>query len=114
MTDIRNVSMSIFDDLLGGTEKERRRERLNQNRARGQAAEDLVEVELLMEGYEVERVHAGADFVARRRDFLTNEVVEEKVVEVKSRDAQLSELQKERRRNTDNYEVRRRDPWFGL
>ena len=69
-------------------------------------------MELQMEGYEVERTHEGADFRAKRRDLLTGEVVEEKKVEVKSGNAQLSESQKKERKRSDNYEVRRRNPLF--
>lgn len=106
--------MSWFNDpLFGGSEKDRKRQRISQNRARGKAAEDLVETELLIEGWEVERVHEGADFHAKRGNFLTGEV-EEKKVEVKSGNAKLSEKQKAEKRRSDNYEVRRRDPWFGF
>lgn len=106
--------MSLFDDpLFGGTsEKERKRDRMRRNRRKGKAAEDMVATELLMEGYEVEPVHEGADFHAKRRDLLTGEVIEEKKVEVKSGNARLSEKQRRERRRSDNYEVRRRDPFF--
>lgn len=103
--------MSLFDDLFGSrSEKERKRERIRRNKRRGRAAEDQVEMELQMEGYEVERVHEGADFHARRRDWMTGDVVEEKKVEVKSGNAELSERQKKEKRKSDDYEVRRRNP----
>jgi len=65
--------MSLFDEpLFGGrSEKERKRERIRQNRRKGKTAEDQVEMELQMEGYEVERTHEGADFRAKRRDLLS-------------------------------------------
>lgn len=106
--------MSLFDGSLFGkrSEKERKRERIRQNRRKGKAAEDQVEMELQMEGYEVERTHEGSDFKAKRRDMLTGEVVEEKKVEVKSGRASLSESQEKEKKKSDNYEVRRREPLF--
>lgn len=108
--------MSLLDDIFGvRSEKERKRERVRRNQRKGRAAEDQVEMELRMEGFdEVERVHEGADFRARRRDLLTGEVVEERKVEVKSGNSELSERQKKEKRRSDNYEVRRRDPLFYL
>jgi len=101
--------MSLFDDVFGPHSK---KERAKRNHRRGRAAEKQVETELLMEGYEVERVHEGADFKARRRDPLTGDIVEEKKVEVKSGRSQLTERQKKEKKRSDNYEVRRRDPLF--
>lgn len=106
--------MSLFDNKLFGSrsEKDRKRERIRRNRRKGKAAEDQVETELMMEGYEVERTHEGADFRAKKRDLLTGEVVEEKKVEVKSGRASLSESQRKEKKKSDNYEVRRREPLF--
>lgn len=106
--------MSLFDEPLFGSrsKKERKRERINRNSRKGRAAEDQVEMELRMEGYEVERTHEGADFKAKRRDMLTGDVIEEKKVEVKSGRASLSEKQKKEKKRSDNYEVRRRGPLF--
>jgi hypothetical protein len=106
--------MSMFDEPLFGSrsEKQRKRDQVRQNSRKGRAAEDQVATELQLEGYEVERVHEGADFLAKRRDFLTGEVVEEKKVEVKTGNAKLSERQRKERRRTENYEVRRRNPLF--
>jgi hypothetical protein len=106
--------MSLFDGSLFGSqsEKDRKREQMQRNSRKGKAAENQVRTELQMEGYEVERTHEGADFNAKKRDLLTGEVVEEKKVEVKSGRASLTEKQKREKRNSDNYEVRRRDPLF--
>lgn len=105
--------MSLFDNLFGGrSEKDRKREQMRRNRRKGKAAEDQVEMELVMEGFEVERTHEGADFNARRRNLLTGEVLEKKKVEVKSGNARLSERQRKEKQRSDNYEVRRRDPLF--
>jgi hypothetical protein len=105
--------MFPFDDpLLGGSENDRKRERLWYNQRKGRAAEERVEMELLIEGYEVERTHYGSDFKATKRDFLTGEVVEEKYVEAKSGDARLSDRQKKEKKRRKNYEVRRRNLFF--
>lgn len=100
---------SLFDDPF---EEDRKKEDMRRNRQRGKAAEDLVEMELQMEGYEVERTQEGADFKARKRDLFTGDVIEEKKVEVKSGNASLSEKQKQEKKKSDNYEVRRRNPLF--
>jgi len=106
--------MGLFDEVLDGkqSEKEQKRGRIRWNRRKGKAAENQVEMELQMEGYEVERTHEGSDFHAKRRNPFTGEVVEEKDIEVKSGNARLSERQKRERERSDNYEVRRRDPLF--
>lgn len=108
--------MGLFDDpfLPPRSEKERKRERIRRNQTKGRAAEDQVRMELSLEGCEVYRTGHGSDFQAIKRDPFTGEVVEDKLVEVKSGDADLSPLQEETRRREDNYEVRRRDPlvWF--
>ena len=96
--------MTLFDPFGEELDNER-------NRRKGKAAEDIVETELIMEGYEVERVDEGADFHARREDLFTGEV-EEKKVEVKSGNSGLTERQRKEKRMSDNYEVRRRDPLF--
>lgn len=99
--------------MFGGrSEKERKREQLRRNRQKGRAAEDQVRMELELEGYEVERTGTGSDFRATRRDILTGEVVDEKLVEVKSGEAQLSDQQKNQKKGRTEYEVRRRDPFF--
>jgi hypothetical protein len=106
--------MDLFSGPLfgGSSENDRKRERARRNRRKGKAAEKQVEMELNIEGWEVERTHEGSDFIARRRDPHTGEVVEEKKVEVKSGNARLSERQKRERERSDNYGVRRRDPPF--
>ena len=106
--------MSLFDDPFFGprSEKERKRQRIRRNRRQGKAAEDQVRMEYNMRGYEMERTGHGSDFRAKKRDFLTGEVVDEKLVEVKSGNAELSELQKKTKNGRKDYVVERRDPFF--
>lgn len=106
--------MSLFDGSIFGpkSEKDRKREQIRRNKRQGRAAEDQVRLQLQVEGWEVERTGYGSDFRAKRRDFLTGEVVDEKLVEVKSGDARLSDLQKKMKRGREEYEVRRRDPFL--
>lgn len=100
-------------DLFGPrSDKERRREQLRRNRRKGRAAEDQVAMELRFEYDEVERTHTGADFIARRRDWVTGEVTEETKVEVKAGNASLSDRQQRERRRSEDCEVRRRHPVF--
>ena len=82
------------------------------NHRKGEAAERQVRMELAMEGYgEIEDVTEGADFEARRRNMWTGEI-EETQVEVKAGNSQLTDRQRREKERSDNYEVRRRDPFF--
>lgn len=101
--------MSLFDDIFGETEQQKAR----RHQRKGRAAEDQVEMELRMEGFDqVEPVHEGADYHAKKHDILTGDVIEEKKVEVKSGRSGLTERQRREKEKSDNYEVRRRDPLF--
>lgn len=103
--------MDLFDNPFDNiSAKQLKKDRIRQNRRKGRAAEDQVRIELQFEGYEVERTGRGSDFRAKRRDIFTGEVVEEKLVEVKSGNAKLSDLQKQTKKGKTEYEVRRRDP----
>ena len=101
--------MALFDDLFEGSDKQKAR----RHQRKGRAAENQVEMELRMEGFDqVEPVDEGADYHAKKHDLLTGDVIEEKKVEVKSGNSQLTERQKKEKRRSENYEVRRRDPLF--
>jgi len=101
--------MSLFDDFFDDPKKAEAR----RHHRKGRAAEDQVEMELRMEGFDqVDTVREGADFHAKKHDSLTGDVIEEKKVEVKSGNSRLTERQRREKRRSDNYEVRRRDPIF--
>jgi hypothetical protein len=79
------------------------------NHRKGEMAERQVRMELAMEGYaEIEKKREGADYEARRniRGF------EDKQVEAKAGGSGLTDRQKQEKKNSDNYEVRRRNPLF--
>lgn len=108
--------MSFFNEILFGkkSEKARKREKIKKNKRKGKAAENQVRMELQLQGYQVERTGKGSDFRAKKRDLLTGEVVDEKLVEVKSGSSKLSKLQKKTRKKKGkkNYKVARRDPFI--
>ena len=104
-----------FDSLFWGKEKskkQKKRERLAVNRAKGRAGEEIVVSRYVLSGYEVERTGKGHDFRVRRRDPFTGRVVESKLVEVKTGKAKLSKLQKRTKKKKSNYKVERVDPLF--
>ena len=69
---------------------------LAENRAKGRAAEREFFLWAKSAGYEVERVHTGADFKLYKTDPYTGKKTFKKYVEIKSSDtAPLSELQKQ-------------------
>jgi hypothetical protein len=100
-------------DIFGRkkSKKQRKKEVLAENRAKGRAGEDIVRTEYALQGYEVERTGKGSDFRVRRRDIFTGRVIESKVVEVKTGKGQLSKLQKKTKRKK-KYKVERVDPLF--
>ena len=107
--------MNPFTDPFGDQDEEtRKRQQLELNQQKGAAAERQVAMEYEMSGYEVERVQEGADFRAVRRDPLTGEKTDEKLVEVKSGNASMTERQRQEHRQNDDHVVERRDPfpWF--
>jgi hypothetical protein len=102
--------MDLFGDLFGNqSEKERKRQQGYRNQRKGAAAEEQVKMEYAMNGYEIEDVHEGADFIARRRDPFTGRVEKTEKVEVKSGGASLTERQRQEKRNSRNYTVERRE-----
>jgi hypothetical protein len=102
-------------DIFGRkkSKKQRKREVLAENRARGRAGEDLVALRYTLAGYEVERKHCGHDMRVRKRDIF-GRVVETRPVEVKTGPgARLSKLQKKTKKKKSNYRVERvGDPLF--
>lgn len=116
--DINTVTMtpSLFRDydIFGRkkSKKQRKREILAENRAKGRAGEDIVRMKYALQGYEVERTAKGSDFRVRRRDLFTGRVVERKVVEVKTGKAGLSKLQKKTKKRKKRYKVERVEPLF--
>jgi len=66
-----------------------------------------------MMGYEVERTGRGHDYVRRKRDLFTGRVTRTEYVEVKSGNAQLSDLQKKtKKKKKGNYRTVREDSFF--
>jgi hypothetical protein len=100
-----------FGDAFGGrkSQKQKKRETLEANRARGRAAERQAEVSSYLSGYEVERTGRGSDFRLTKRELFTGKVIERKLVEVKSGKAKLSELQRKTKKKKSNYKVFRVD-----
>ena len=100
-------------DIFGRTKskKQKKRDILAENRARGRAGEDLVAVKYTLAGYEVERKHRGHDMRVRRRDVF-GRVVESRPVEVKTGRAGLSKLQKKTKKKKSNYRVEHVGPPF--
>ena len=86
-------------------DKLRKRIILEQNKFKGKLAEDLAAMQLMIEGYEVRKVHKGKDFVAVKRDFFTGEIIDRKFVEVKAGNSQLSEAQRRSKARSKKYEI---------
>jgi hypothetical protein len=102
----------LFGDFgLKKSKKQRKRETLERNRRRGKWAEDIVAIQYGASGYEVEKVHKGADLRVRKRDPFTGRVTSTKLIEVKTGDARLSPLQKKMRKKKRT-SVERVDPPF--
>lgn len=103
--------MSLLD-LLGTSKKLKKRLVLEENRIKGRLAEDIVKTRYFLSGYEVERTGKGHDFRVRKRDIFTGRVIESKLVEVKSGNAELSELQHKMKKRKSNYRVERVGGFF--
>jgi len=104
--------MGVFDLWSKKSKKEEMRERIAENYRKGKAAEEQFRVKCSFEGKEVERTGRGHDFRVRTRDPWTGRVVRSELVEVKSGNADLSDLQKKTKKKKSNYRVKREDPWF--
>lgn len=94
------------------SKKQKKRETIANNRAKGRAAEDEFRLTSTLRGEEVVRTGRGSDFRVRKRDPWTGRVTSSKLVEVKSGKAKLSKLQKKTKRKKSNYRVARVDPLF--
>jgi len=101
-------------DILGNrkTTKQVRREVIAQNRQRGRMGEEQVKMEYGLRGYEVERTGRGSDFRVRKRHPFTGRVIESKLIEVKTGNAQTSKLQQKTKKHQSNYKVVRVNPVF--
>lgn len=100
-------------DLWGRkSKKQRKREQIRESQRKGRAGEEIVRMNYELGGYEVERTGKGSDFRVRRRDLLTGRVVESKLIEVKTGEAKLSELQRKTKKKKRKYKVERAEPLF--
>ena len=105
--------MGLFDfGFKPPTKKQRKRRTLEENKRKGRAAEDQVEMRYRIQGYDTERTGRGSDLKATKRDILTGRVIDRKEIEVKSGNAKLSSLQKKTKKKKRNYRVVREDPFF--
>lgn len=102
----------MFDLWSKKSKKEEMRERIAENRRKGRAAEEEFRLKCALQGKEVERTGRGSDFRVRTRNPLTGKVTRSELVEIKSGNAKLSELQRKTKRKKSNYRVVREDPWF--
>lgn len=93
------------------TKKQRKKRKLAQARRKGRAAEEQYKMGAVFRGAEVQRTGRGHDYIERKRDFLTGKVTSTKYVEVKSRGAKLSKLQKKmKKKKKGSYKVVREEP----
>jgi len=94
------------------SKKERKRELLERNKAKGKAAEKQFEFWQRVWGNEVTRAPHGQDYIVKKRDIWTgkNKTIR---VEIKSgKTAKLSKKQLETKKKHRNYEEKRIDPIF--
>jgi hypothetical protein len=106
--------MGMFDfGLKPPTKKQREKQTIRHNQAKGKAGEEQAMMRDTFSGYEVERTGKGHDYVRRKRDILTGRVKKTEYVEVKTGNAKLSTLQKKtKKKNKGDYETIREDPIF--
>lgn len=90
--------------------RQRSREQLEENIRRGRAAEDSYRFNAALRGVEVERTGRGSDFIERERDIWTGRVRKTTRVEVKSGNAELSDLQEKTKKKGGRYRVERYNP----
>ena len=101
----------VFDILWGTkSKKQKKREVIADNRAKGKAAEEQYELMSTFEGKEVVRTGRGSDYRERKRDPWTGRVTSSRLVEVKSGKAKLSKLQRKTKKKKSNYTVKRVNP----
>jgi len=106
--------MGLFDfGVKPPTKKQRKKQTIRHNQAKGKAAEDQAMTRDTFSGYEVERTGKGHDYVRRKRDLLTGRVKKTEYVEVKSGNAKLSPLQKKtKKKKKGRYKTVRENPIF--
>ena len=104
----------IKSDIFGRkiSKKQIKREVIDENRRRGQAAEDAYVMKARLSGYEIERTGKGHDFRVRKRDPFTGKVTYSGVREIKSGNAKLSKLQQKTKKKQSNYKVIRESSWW--
>jgi hypothetical protein len=92
------------------TEKQRKRDQINENREKGLQKQKIDELAYRMQGYEVTRKRTGCDFEATRPNFMTGRK-EHVYVESKSNSkAPMRPLQKEmQKKKRGHYRVERGD-----
>lgn len=95
--------MGFFDVF-----KKSRKEVNHENRYYGKEAEEQARREYELNGYEVEKIHRGGDLKVRKRDWLTGKKGKPTIVEVKSGNSKLSDLQKKRKRQYGDRFVEKR------
>lgn len=87
--------------------KEELGQRFRKNKRKGKAEEiQGIGVDFLFNGWESERTGRGSDYKQTRRDSLTGKR-EERLVEYKTGNSKLSRLQKETKKKTKRYKIRR-------
>ena len=106
------ITLGFGNLFRGPTKKEQNREHMRRVQDQGKSGEDQVRTKWQIRGYEIERTGRGHDFYARKRDPLTNRVVDSKYIEAKSGDhARPSKLQeKMKRKYGSRYVVDNVDP----
>jgi hypothetical protein len=88
-------------------EAEKRQRISRENRRKGKVTEELIQQRYGLNGYDVKRTGSGSDYHAIKRDVLGN-IIEDKLIEVKYGNSQLSDLQKKTlKANKGHYEVER-------
>ena len=94
-----------FRDLF----KRNRKEVIRENQSRGKGGEEHIKSKYEFNGYKVTRTGKGHDFRAEKRDWWTGKK-ESKVIEVKTGNSPLSDLQKKKKRQYGSkYVVERLD-----
>ncbi len=95
--------MGLFDEM----KKARKRLTLGMNQTRGAMAEQGYVARRTLQGYDVRRTGQGSDYSEQKVNWLTGRKSPKSLVEVKSGDAHLSELQERTKKRTRNYREER-------
>ena len=94
---------------FGSIFRKSKRQVIRDNAARGKRGEEQVKAKYEMNGYKVERTGRGHDYKATKKNWLTGKK-ETKYVEVKTGNAELSPLQKKKKRSMGKKYVEERVP----